>query len=66
MADKTIKIEVNKKVIHSIIYALGHVDEKCMSDTQKRVYTKLLEIDELLDSKYDENKIYELIELDQK
>lgn len=28
MVDKTIKIEVNRKVIHSIIHALGHVNEK--------------------------------------
>lgn len=40
--------------------------KKCMSDTQKKVYIELSEINELLDGEYDENKIYKIIVLDQK
>lgn len=49
--EKTVNIEMNEKVVHSLIHALSHLDENHMTEAQKEIYNKLLEADEFFDEK---------------
>lgn len=49
--EKTVNVEMNEKVVHSLIHALRHLNENHMTEAQKEIYNKLLEVDEFFDEK---------------